>query len=64
MNAVTGHGIISAILCVAMESRFSELLMGACAVVFGFMGVAMEIADRMERKKVIDNGNDVSRTSR
>lgn len=64
MNAITGHGIISAILCVAVENGFSKWLMGVCAVVFGFMGVAMEVADRMEKRKVIENGNDVSRTPR
>lgn len=64
MNAVTGHGVISAILCVAMENRFSEWFMGVCAVVFGFMGVAMEVADRMEKRKVIKNGDDLPDPSR
>lgn len=64
MNAVTGQGIIAAILCVAMENRFAEWGMGICAVIMGGLGIAVEIADRIERKKVAKRGNELSGPSR
>lgn len=60
MNAATGYGIISAVLTLSVSSERGQFLSGTCAVVFGVLGIAMEIADRVEKRKVAKRGNDLS----
>lgn len=64
MNAVTGYGIISAVLTLSISSEGGQFFSGTTAVIFGILGITMEIADRIERKKVAKRGNELSGPSR
>lgn len=60
MNAVTGYGIISAVLTLSISSERGQFFSGTTAVIFGILGITMEIADRVEKRKVAKRGNNVS----
>lgn len=62
MNAWTGLSIALAILTHSMENGASEFIMGFMTVFVGMVGIVMELADRIERKKNRDGT--VSRASR
>lgn len=64
MNAVTGYGIISAVLTLSISSEGGQFVSGTCAVVFGVLGITMEIVDRVEKRKVAKRGNELSGPSR
>ena len=64
MNAVTGYGIISAVLTLSIDSEGGQFVSGMAAVAFGVLGITMEIADRVEKRKVIKNGDDLPDPSR
>lgn len=64
MNAITGHGIISAILCTVVEENISKFIFGSCALLFGIMGIAVEISDRIQRSKGVPDGNRIPGPSR
>lgn len=51
MNAWTGHAIASAILTHSMSNREAKFLMGCFTVFLGLIGIVLELADRIERKK-------------
>lgn len=59
MSAITGYGIISAILCTVVEENISKFIFGFAALLFGAVGIAMEVADRIDKKKGVSNGNDI-----
>ncbi len=64
MSAITGYGIISAILCTVVEENISKFIFGFVALLFGVVGIAMEVADRIKREKGVPHGNDIPGPSR
>lgn len=64
MNAHTGNGIIWAILCTVMEENISKFISGFAALIFGAVGIAMEVADRVDKKKGVPHGDDIPGPSR
>lgn len=64
MNAITGYGIISAVLTLSISSEGGQFVSGMSALVLGVLGIIMEIADRVEKRKVAKRGNELSGPSR
>jgi hypothetical protein len=64
MNAITGHGFIFALVAMSIENHTSKAVVCFMAVLFGALGIAREIADRIKREKGVPNGNDISGPSR
>lgn len=58
MSALTGYGIISAILTLSISSEGGQIASGATAVIFGVLGIAMEVADRTKERGVCHGRSD------